>query len=169
MDPNQTFNLKNLLRKPYFIPDSKKTSELFRELQQAKAYIAIVLDEYGGTAGIVTIEDLLEEIVGNIFDEYDEIDEEIKEVGPGVFEIDGLVNIDDVEDIVKAGLPTDDYDTLSGFILGQLGRFPNKGEHVEIDYKNYRFEVLEYTDNVIEKIKITKIFDDSKEETIDED
>jgi len=168
MDPNQTFNLKNLLRKPYFIPDSKKTSELFRELQQAKAYIAIVLDEYGGTAGIVTIEDLLEEIVGNIFDEYDEIDEEIKEVSPGVFEIDGLVNIDDVEDIVKAGLPTDDYDTLSGFILGQLGRFPNKGEHVEIDYKNYRFEVLEYTDNVIEKIKITKIFDDSKEETIDE-
>jgi putative hemolysin len=113
----EKFSLKKLLREPYFVPDSKKTDELFREMQQQKNHIAIVLDEYGGTAGIVTIEDLIEEIVGNIQDEYDEDEEEINQIDEYTYEIEGLTNIDDVEDELEIGLPVEDYDTISGFIL----------------------------------------------------
>jgi putative hemolysin len=151
----EKFSLKSLLREPYFVPDSKKTSELFKEMQDQKNHIAVVLDEYGGTAGIVTIEDLIEEIVGNIFDEYDEDEEEIKEIDAYTYEIDGLTNIDDVEDEINAGLPVDDYDTIGGFILGQLGRFPEPNEKIVVEYNQFKFAVLETNDNVITKVKVT--------------
>lgn len=152
----EKFSLKSLLRPPYFVPDSKKTSDLFKEMQQQKNHIAIVLDEYGGTAGIVTIEDLIEEIVGNIFDEYDEEEEEIHIIDNQTYEIDGLTNIDDVEDEIEASLPVEDYDTISGFILGQLGRFPLKDEKIVVVYNDFTFEVLETNDNVISKVRVTK-------------
>lgn len=159
-NPEEKFSVKALLRPPYFVPDSKKTSELFREMQKQKNHIAIVLDEYGGTAGIVTIEDLIEEIVGNIFDEYDDEEEEIQIVDHQTFEVDGLSNIGDVEDIIDAGLPVDDYDTVSGFILGQLGRFPEENEEVVIVYEGFKFEVLSIEDKVISRVRITKPSDD---------
>ena len=159
-NPEEKFSVKSLLRPPYFVPDSKKTSELFREMQKQKNHIAIVLDEYGGTAGIVTIEDLIEEIVGNIFDEYDDEEEEIQIVDHQTFEVDGLSNISDVEDIIDAGLPVDDYDTVSGFILGQLGRFPEENEEVVIVYEGFKFEVLSIEDKVISRVRITKPSDD---------
>ena len=159
-NPEEKFSVKSLLRPPYFVPDSKKTSELFREMQKQKNHIAIVLDEYGGTAGIVTIEDLIEEIVGNIFDEYDDEEEEIQIVDHQTFEVDGLSNISDVEDIIDAGLPVDDYDTISGFILGQLGRFPEENEEVVIVYEGFKFEVLSIEDKVISRVRITKPSDD---------
>lgn len=155
-NPEEKFSVKSLLRPPYFVPDSKRTSELFREMQKQKNHIAIVLDEYGGTAGIVTIEDLIEEIVGNIFDEYDDEEEEIQIVDHQTFEVDGLSNIGDVEDIIDAGLPVDDYDTVSGFILGQLGRFPEENEEVVIVYEGFKFEVLSIEDKVISRVRITK-------------
>lgn len=159
-NPEEKFSVKSLLRPPYFVPDSKRTSELFREMQKQKNHIAIVLDEYGGTAGIVTIEDLIEEIVGNIFDEYDDEEEEIQIVDHQTFEVDGLSNIGDVEDIIDAGLPVDDYDTVSGFILGQLGRFPEENEEVVIVYEGFKFEVLSIEDKVISRVRITKPSDD---------
>ena len=159
-NPEEKFSVKSLLRPPYFVPDSKRTSELFREMQKQKNHIAIVLDEYGGTAGIVTIEDLIEEIVGNIFDEYDDEEEEIQIVDHQTFEVDGLSNISDVEDIIDAGLPVDDYDTVSGFILGQLGRFPEENEEVVIVYEGFKFEVLSIEDKVISRVRITKPSDD---------
>jgi putative hemolysin len=152
----EKFSLKKLVREPYFVPDSKKTDELFREMQQQKNHIAIVLDEYGGTAGIVTIEDLIEEIVGNIQDEYDEDEEEINQIDEYTYEIEGLTNIDDVEDELEIGLPVEDYDTISGFILGQLGRFPDKDETVSIEFNNCIFEIIETNENVITKVKVTK-------------
>ncbi|MBN2300820.1 MAG: HlyC/CorC family transporter [Acholeplasmataceae bacterium] len=152
----EKFSLKALIRSPYFVPDSKKTSDLFREMQKQKNHIAVVLDEYGGTAGIVTIEDLIEEIVGNIFDEYDEIDDEVKIIDEYTYEINGLCNIHDVEDIIEAGLPTEDYDTLSGFILGQLGRFPSNNESIEIEFNGFNYKVLETEDKIISKVKVTK-------------
>lgn len=152
----EDFSLKSLLRKPYFIPDSKRTAELFTEMQKQKNHIAVVLDEYGGTAGIVTIEDLIEEIVGNIFDEYDIVEEEIKKIDDHTFEINGLMPIDDVEDVIDAHLPIDDYDTLSGFILGQLGRFPNADEQIDIAYHGYNYKVLSVDENVITKVRVTK-------------
>lgn len=153
----KVFDLRSLIRDPLFVPQSKKTRQLFKDMQASKVHIAIVIDEYGGTAGIVTFEDLIEEIVGNIFDEYDEDDVEIETIKEDEYEIDGLTNIDDVEDILDAKLPVDEYDTLSGFLLGQLGRFPDEGETVVIVYKDYRFEVLEYVDKVIERVKVTRI------------
>ncbi|TNF09278.1 MAG: HlyC/CorC family transporter [Bacillota bacterium] len=155
-NPDEKFSIRSMIRPPYFIPESKKTSELFKEMQKQKNHIAIVLDEYGGTAGIVTIEDLIEEIVGNIFDEYDEEEEEIKQIDDITYEIDGLLSISDVEDVIEANLPVDDYDTLSGFILGQLGRFPDDNEKVIIQYEGFTFEVLGTSDNIITKVKVTK-------------
>lgn len=155
--PEEKFSLKSLLRPPYFVPESKKTAELFREMQRQKNHIAVVLDEYGGTAGIVTIEDLIEEIVGNISDEYDEDEEAIKEVKENVFEIDGLESIKDIEDILEANLPVEDYDTLSGFILGQLGRFPEENEEVEIVFNGYKFEIMTIENKIITKVRVTKV------------
>lgn len=151
-----TFSLKSFLRKPYFIPDSKKTAELFAEMQKEKNHIAIVLDEYGGTAGIVTIEDLIEEIVGNIFDEYDIVEDEVQIIDNRTFEVNGLISIDDAEDAIEADLPVDDYDTLSGFILGQLGRFPEPDEKVEFEYHGFTFTVLSVDENVITKVQVVK-------------
>ncbi len=155
--PEEKFSLKSLLRPPYFVPESKKTAELFREMQKQKNHIAIILDEYAGTAGIVTIEDLIEEIVGNISDEYDEDEDLIKQINDHTYEIDGLLNINDVEDILEANLPVEDYDTLSGFILGQLGRFPEENEKIEINYNDYKFEIMDIDNKIITKVRVTKI------------
>jgi putative hemolysin len=152
----EQFSIRSLLRPPYFIPESKKTNDLFKEMKKTKNHIAVVLDEYGGTAGIVTIEDLIEEIVGNISDEYDEDDNEIVKENEYTFVIDGLISINDAEDTLDADLPVDDYDTLSGFILGQLGRLPQEMEEVKIEYNGFIFEVLEIEDQVISKVKVTK-------------
>lgn len=150
-------DLRSILRKPYFIPESKNIRELFKEMQREKNHIAIVIDEYGGTAGLITIEDLLEEIVGNIFDEYDEVEEEFVRIDDRHYEVDGLMNIDDLEDRLGIGLPVDDYDTLSGFILGFLGRIPDNGEGVAFTYNDHRFEVLKYEDQIIANVRITKL------------
>lgn len=151
------FNLNKILRKPYFVPDSKRTSDLLKEMKSTKNHIAIVIDEYGGTAGIVTMEDLIEEIVGNIFDEYDDVENEIEEVSSDEFIIEGLTNIDDVEEKIHGRLPVDEYETLSGFILGQIGRFPEENELIEFEFENYRYLVLEIDDKVITKVKVTKL------------
>ncbi|MDY0277413.1 MAG: hemolysin family protein [Acholeplasma sp.] len=155
--------LEGIIRKPFFVPESMKTSDLFKEMQRTKNHMAIVIDEFGGTSGIVSIEDLLEEIVGNIFDEYDDVKEEVTILKDNCYVIDGLANIDDIEDIINVGLPVDEYDTVSGFILDKLGRFPLDDENVEIIYNGYKYEVLEINDRVIEKIKITKIVEDETE------
>ena len=151
-----SFDLTEIIRKAYYIPDSKRIRELFYEMKKSKNHIAIVIDEYGGTAGIITIEDMIEEIVGNIFDEYDEVEEEVVQTDENTYVIDGLASIDDIEDTIRAGLPVDDYDTLSGFILGQLGRFPEEDEIIEFSYGNYIFKVLEIEDKVITKVEATK-------------
>lgn len=156
-DLEDAFDLKSILRKAYYIPDSKRIRELFYEMKKSKNHIAIVIDEYGGTAGIITIEDMIEEIVGNIFDEYDEEEVEVLEIDENTYEIDGLASIDDIEDLIEASLPVDDYDTLSGFILGQLGRLPEENEQIEIIHDHFKFEVLEITDKVITKVLATRL------------
>ncbi|NLN50205.1 MAG: HlyC/CorC family transporter [Acholeplasmataceae bacterium] len=156
-ESRERFNLKKLLRQPIFVPESAKTNDLLNEMRKKQTHIAIVIDEYGGTAGIITIEDLLEEIVGNIFDEYDVFEEEIEEINKNEYIVDGLIDLDDVENEIKADLPIEEYDTLSGFVLGQLGRFPEENEKILITYNGYLFEALEYDEMVITKVKIKKI------------
>ncbi len=158
-DNNKEFDIKNIIMEPYFIPISKKTDELFEEMQVKKIHMAIVIDEYGGTAGIVTMEDLLEEIVGNIFDEYDvEEKEDIETIENGVYIMNGSTDIYDVEEFLGVKFEDiEDYDTLGGYLIGELGRVPNDDERPEIEICGYNFKIVEFDDKRINLVKVTKI------------
>lgn len=157
-------SIKRYLRKPFYVPEVMKTDDLFKEMQTSKNHIAVVLDEFGGTSGIVTMENILEEIVGNIFDEHDEVTEEVSEISENTYVIDALASIDYVEDIINANLPTEEYDTLGGFVLGILGRLPKAGELVSFEYNDFLYEVLSYDEKIIELIKVTKLEKDQEED-----
>jgi putative hemolysin len=151
----KTIRLKSLMRKPYFIPESQKISDLLKEMQQTKNHIAIVLDEYGGTSGLVTFEDIIEEIIGTVSDEYDDDDIEIHKLSDNLYHILGDVNIFDVEDLLDAGIDVDAYDTLSGFMLDQLGHLPETEEEVQFIYNNIQFKAIEIEHHVFKKIEVT--------------
>jgi putative hemolysin len=151
-DAEKNFKLEPFIRKPFFIPIQKKIDELFIDLQVAKTHIAIVIDEYGGTAGIVTIEDLVEEIVGNIFDEYDEEeDKELKQIDDMTFEVSGMISLDELEERLEAELPVEDYETLNGFLISLFGEIPPKGKVSEVRFKHLLIQAIEVTDKRIEK------------------
>ncbi len=150
------FDMKALLRPALFVPESKRVSDLLRELQSAKVHMAIVVDEYGGTAGLVTIEDIVEEIVGEIFDEYDEAEEALYEtLGPDEYIFDARINLDDFNDLLDVNLSDEMGDTLGGFIYGQLGKIPEGGEVVETPH--LRLEVLSVLDQRIRKVRVRKL------------
>lgn len=151
------FNLRELVRKPFFVPISKKTDELFKDLQLSKNHMAIVIDEYGGTAGLVTIEDLIEEIVGNIFDEYDEEEKEIEKIDENTFILNGSINLEKVNEFLEVELPVNDYETLSGFIIGQIGRIPGDDERPVVEYENLVFKVEEVIEKRITRVKVCKV------------
>jgi hypothetical protein len=120
--------IRTLLRETHFVPDTKKCDELFEEMNAKHLQMAIVVDEYGGVAGIVTIEDLLESIVGNMQDEFDHEDEEITQLDDDSFEVDGTLSVGELEELLDTELPEGDYDTVAGFVLDQLGHIPEEGE-----------------------------------------
>ncbi len=151
------FDLKAIIRPPYFVPASKRTDQLLKEIQRNKTHMAIVIDEYGGTAGIVTLEDLLEEIVGNIFDEYDEEEEEIHKLDENTFIIQGHASLDHVKDYLDIDLPVDDYDTLSGFIIGQLGRIPGPDDKPTLEFDGVIFKVQEVYEKRIARVKACNV------------
>ena len=155
----KNFNLKNILMEPYFIPTSKKSDELFKEMQIKKVHMAIVIDEYGGTTGIVTMEDLLEEIVGNIFDEYDvEEKEDIEIINEDTYIIKGGTDINDVEEFLNVKFEDiSDYDTLGGYLIGKLGRVPDDNERPEIDICGYNFKIIEFDDKRINLVKVNRM------------
>lgn len=168
---HQDFRLGDYLRKPFFIPERKNIDQVFMELQTAKTNMGIVLDEYGGTAGIITVEDLVEEIVGNIFDEYDkEEDREIKVLGEDLFEISGMATLKELEEPLKADLPTEEFETLSGFLISLLGRIPGTGEEASIRYKELEFTITEATHKRIEKVlvKLLPPEEEGEEEEMEE-
>jgi CBS domain containing-hemolysin-like protein len=136
--------IRDMLRKAFFVPETKRADLLLKELQTGKIHLAVVVDEYGGTAGLVTIEDLLEEIVGDIQDEYD-LDEEADYIqhGPNEYMMDASINLDDVNDLLDIELPTEDSDTLGGYIFSQLGRVPSVGETIESGNIVMRVDALE--------------------------
>ncbi|MBE4909060.1 HlyC/CorC family transporter [Bacillus luteolus] len=154
----ERFNIRELLRDPYFVLESKQIDDLLKEMQEFNIHMAIAVDEYGGTDGIITIEDIIEEIVGNIFDEYDENEEdknEIVELGNGQYLIAGSANLYTVEEIVKMDLPTDEFDTISGFVIGQIGYIPSAHDLPIVEYQNIIFSIEEMSDKRIMKVKIT--------------
>jgi putative hemolysin len=124
-------SLRDLMRPAVHVPETKKIAELLREMQRDKFSMAIVVDEYGGTAGLVTMEDLLEEIVGEIRDEHDEDEQEaIREIGPGEALVDAGTSIEDVNELLGTSLSTDDFETIGGFTVGLFGRLPTEGEEI---------------------------------------
>jgi CBS domain containing-hemolysin-like protein len=150
-------SLLDVVRKPLFVPETKKTNELLNELRQDHVHVAIVLDEYGGMSGLVTIEDLLEEIVGEIEDEYDRSDEPaevpVRRLSEHEAEVAGGVHIDDLNETLDLSLTEDDgYDTLAGFLSTRLGRVPQAGETCE--FENVRFEILEADARRIHRVKL---------------
>ena len=149
------FELDSYIRKPFFVPIQKKIDELFFELQATNIHIAIVIDEYGGTAGIVTVEDLLEEIVGNIFDDYDQEEhKEFKQIDETIFEVKAMISLEELEEHLEVELPVEEYETLNGFLIGLIGNIPSKDEEIEVQFKNLYFKVIEITDKRIEKVII---------------
>jgi len=146
------FNLKEVCRKPYFVPETKKIDELFRELLKQQTAMAIVLDEYGGTDGIVTIEDLIEEIVGEIVDEYDKPSTSIIYNEDGSVTVDARMNIEDLNKELALNIPWEECETIGGFVYSQLGKVPQKGETIQV--KGITFCVEEIKDKVIKTIKI---------------
>ncbi len=145
-------SLRGLLRPAYFVPETKKANDLLADLQQKRIHMAVVVDEYGGTAGLVTLEDIVEEIVGDIRDEYD-VDEEsyVERLGDREFVFDARIDLDEVNELLDLKLPTDDSDSLGGFIYGQLGHIPTVGERVNA--AQAQFEVLSVAGRRIRKVR----------------
>ncbi len=147
-------SIRSLLRDTHFVPDTKKCDDLFEEMNEKHLQMSIVVDEYGGVAGIVTMEDLLESIVGNMQDEFDDEEEEITQLDEHSFVVDGSLNIGELEELVDASIPEGDYDTVAGFLMDQLGHIPEEDEQAVIEYDNLTFTVQRMDDRRIEQVHI---------------
>ena len=153
LDDRENFNIRNFLRQPLYTYEFKKTSELMIEMRQTFNNIVIVLDEYGSTAGLITLEDMLEEIVGEIRDEYDEEEEEsLVEVNPGEYLVEGSIKLDDLNDWLGLSLESEDYDSIGGLVIGLLDHLPDEGE--EVTCEGIRLVVEKVDKNRIESIRM---------------
>ena len=161
------------MRPAYFVSETKPINELFRDMQRNKQQLAIVLDEYGGTAGIISMEDMIEELVGNIFDEYDDEEKDYEKIDDNTYMINGSVSIFDLRKILDVAIPEGDYDTLSGYLIELLGRIPSDDEHPEIETREVTYKIAEYEEKRILWVKACKNQvpeenDDDEEENGDE-
>ncbi|NLZ46363.1 MAG: HlyC/CorC family transporter, partial [Clostridiales bacterium] len=160
------YKISDIMREIKYVPESNYCSELFKEFTLNKNQIAVVVDEYGGTAGIVSMEDLIEAIVGNIQDEYDNEEEEIQEITPNTFDLLGTTGFDDAMDEMGIDYPEDnDYDTIGGFVIDLLGRYPEKDESPTVKYKNVVFTVIKSEDKKIQKLRALKINKENAQNT----
>ena len=153
-DGSQDIAVRQLLREAYFVPQSKKLDELFEEMQTHRIHMALAVDEYGGTAGLVTIEDLLEEIVGEIQDEYDSEEPQLEKLAPEIYVFNARYDIDEVSRLIDVDLSAgpENIDTLGGFIYSQLGRVPEQGE--SIHFHDWRFTVMSVDSRRIEQVRV---------------
>ena len=152
----ENVNLKKLLHRPYFVPECKNIDQLFKELQKSKKHLAVLIDEYGGFSGIVTIEDLIEEVMGDINDEYDEDEPFIRKIDNDTYIVNGLISIKELNDKLHLNLDeeTEDYDTLGGFLINQIDYIPSETEECMVEYENLLFKVQCVKDKRIETVKI---------------
>ncbi|MDR1563807.1 MAG: hemolysin family protein [Oscillospiraceae bacterium] len=146
----------DIMRPAYFIPEFKRLSQLFSEMTEKKISMAIVVDEYGGTSGIITMEDLLESIVGNIQDEFDDEEEEISRLSENCFTVEGSTLLDEINDELDTNLPKGDYDTIGGFVVSLLGRIPEESERPSIELGDLTLTVEQVEEQRIAKVLITK-------------
>jgi CBS domain containing-hemolysin-like protein len=157
-DSHDDTPITELMRPAYFVPESKRVDDLLQELQQRRVHMAIIVDEYGGTAGVVTIEDLLEEIVGDIQDEYDSEAPMAQQLGEREYAFDAQIRLDDVNEILNVALPLEESDTLGGFIYSQLGTMPAVGSRVH--YEQLMLEVLSVQGRRILQVRVVKSHED---------
>lgn len=163
--------IKRIMRPAYFVSETKPINEFFKEMQRDKQQLAVVLDEYGGTAGIITMEDIIEELVGNIFDEYDDVEKDYEKIDDNTFMIDGSVSIYDLRKILDIDIPEGDYDTLSGYLIELLGRIPGDDENPVIETEKVTYKIEEYEEKRILWVKAckNKVLEENDEEENDED
>ena len=153
----QLTKINDLIRPASFIPETRNIDVLFKNMQSQKIHMVIVVDEYGQTSGLVTMEDILEEIVGNIFDEHDAEEEQIVEEADGSYVIDGMTDFDDVCELLEIhGEELEDFDTLSGFLISRINKIPVNGEHSQVSAYGYRVDVLLVEHRVIRTVRVTK-------------
>ncbi|MEL7655864.1 MAG: hemolysin family protein [Bacillota bacterium] len=152
----ENVDIKSLLRKPYLVPESKNIDDLFRELQESKVHIALLIDEYGGFSGIVTIEDLIEEVMGNIDDEYDDNEAKLEKIDERTYIVDGQYYIDDLNDELLLNLESEEHETIGGLIIDLLGEIPDEDETEKrvIEFQNCTFKIESVKDRRIDKIKL---------------
>lgn len=162
------FSVREIMRPAFFTPETRNIKALFSDMKQRRVQMAIVIDEYGGTAGLVTLEDLIEQLVGSIEDEYDDERQMILQVSDDAWIMDGSIDLEDAERVIGVMLP-DDYETLSGFVIDTLDRIPDENERPECSYLNLSFKVLTMEDNRIRRLRVTKFDTDSHEEEEDDD
>ena len=155
--------IKDILREAYFVPKSKPIDEIFTELQNNKKQMAIVVDEYGGTSGLLTMEDILEELVGNIFDEYDEEEVSLKKLDDNTYLIEGTISIYELNKNLDVDVPEGDYDTLSGYLIEKLGRLPEEDSYPIIEDEELTYKIEEVEDKRIKWIKVCKNKQELKE------
>ncbi len=147
------FELRKIARPPYFVPETKRVNKLLANFRQYRVHMAIVVDEYGGTSGVITLEDLLEEIVGEIEDEYDEQPELINQEDEQTYVIDARIDLDDLEEQIGLSLPTRRYDSLGGMLIERLGKIPTVGD--EIVYEGNQYEVIEATRRQVKRVRLS--------------
>ena len=155
IDDHENFHIRDYIREPLYTYEYKKTAELMMEMRKTFNNIVIVLDEYGATAGLITLEDMLEEIVGEIRDEYDEDEEDsLIEIGPNEYSVEGSMKLDDLNDRLELELESEDYDSVGGLVIGLLDHLPDEGEEVTEEEKGIRFIVTKVDKNRIDRIKM---------------
>lgn len=152
----QIKDIEGLFQEGEFIPETQKISDLFQKMQAKKAHMVIVVDEYGQTSGLVAMEDILEEIVGNIFDEHDKENQMIEKLPNGSYLMQGMTALDDAWDALGIASEENEYDTLNGFLISQIDKIPSDGETFSIHYMGYLFDVVKVENKMIQNVRIRK-------------
>ena len=155
---------EDMMMEARFIPETRNVDVLFKAMQSEKIHMVIVVDEYGQTEGLIAMEDILEEIVGNIMDEYDEEEEHIQENEDNTYVMDGMTTLDEVQDLLGIDFEEEEFDTLNGFLIEQLGRIPEDEEQFETDYAGYHFKIIAVENRMITSVLVTKSEENESEE-----
>lgn len=164
----ENVNISSIMKKPYFVLENKNIDILFKEFQKRKIFMAILVDEYGSFVGVVTMEDIIEEVMGNIQDVYDEEDPLLEKLSEYTYLIDGFYSLNDLNSKLGLKIDNDEFDTVSGFVIDLLGRIPEENEKLQVNYKNLSFQILSVKEKCIDKIKMT-ISPEIVEETSEEE
>lgn len=166
---NPVKEIEGLLREAHFVPQTKNIDELFKEMQSNKLQMVIVVDEYGQTDGLVAMEDILEEIVGNIQDEYDEDSEYIEDKGNDEYIMEGKTPLEELEERFEIDFDNEEFETLNGFLISRLDRIPEQDEDFDVDYQGYNFKILAVEHKMIQSVLVTKLPEENEEDASVED